>query len=80
MPNNSPSFEQLALADAEGHVTEGEQTLAHQRQIVARVEQDGHDASTARELLAIFEETLAMHKADRERLRQEAGLTQPTHD
>lgn len=68
-----PSFEQLALAQAERHVADGEKTVARQREIVARLERDGHDASTARELLSAFEESLVMHKADRERLRQEAG-------
>jgi hypothetical protein len=60
------------LAQAERHVADGEQHVARQRRaIVAELERDGHDASIARELLKIFEETLARHIADRDLIRDE---------
>jgi hypothetical protein len=62
------------LALAERHVTQGEQHVAKQRAIVAELERDGHDASSARELLDVFEQTQATHMADRDRLRKELGL------
>lgn len=70
---SDPSLEQLALAQAERHVAQGEDAVAHRREIVTQLERDGHDASMARELLSAFEETLAMFKADRERLRQDVS-------
>ncbi len=65
------------LALAERHVAEGERVVARQREIVAELERDGHDAAAAqaRQLLAQFEELLALHVADRDRLRKELGLS-----
>ena len=61
------------LAQAECHVIDGEQHVTRQRELVARLEQDGDTAvaSEARELLAQFVEMQAMHVADRDRLRRE---------
>jgi hemerythrin len=60
------------LAEADRHVAEGEQHVARQREMVAELERDGHDAKAARELLRQFEQTLAMHVADRDRWRGES--------
>lgn len=59
------------LAQAEQHVALGERHVRHQREIVAKLEQDGHDAEEALKLLAQFEELQALHIADRDRLRKE---------
>jgi hypothetical protein len=59
------------LAQAERHVVTGERTLARQRAIVAGLQQDGHDTAQARSLLARFQETQALHIADRDRLHRE---------
>jgi len=58
------------LAQAERHVAEGESYVERQRQIVAELERDGHDAATAKALLATFEEMQATQIAERDRLRQ----------
>jgi len=63
------------LALAEQHVAQGHEHVAKQRRIVADLETDGHvDAAVkGRALLAEFEKLLAMHIADRDRLRKELG-------
>lgn len=68
------------LAQAERHVSEGERHLASQRRIVAELERDGHPVEQARELLRLFEDTQAMHIADRDRLREDlAWLDSPLY-
>ena len=62
------------LAQAERHVADGERHITRQRQIIAELERDGHDAGSAKELLTIFEETQAIHIADRDRLKEEARI------
>jgi hypothetical protein len=59
------------LAQAEQHVALGERHVRHQREIVGKLQQDGHDAQEALKLLAQFEDLQAMHVADRDRLRKE---------
>jgi hypothetical protein len=64
------------LAQARRHVAIGERHIARQRELVIELERDGHDASSAKQLLVQFEELQALHIADRDRLEQElaAGL------
>jgi hypothetical protein len=59
------------LARAETHVKEGETHIARQGELVAKLEQDGHDSVEARASLILFQEMQAMHIADRDRLRKE---------
>jgi len=59
------------LAQAERHVAQGQQHVTRQRRVIAELECDGHDAKAARQLLKQFEEMLALHIADRDRLREE---------
>jgi hypothetical protein len=59
------------LALAERHASEAEIHVARQRELVAKMEQSGHETGLARALLLKFEELLAIHKADRDRLRSE---------
>jgi hypothetical protein len=59
------------LAAAERHLAEAGRQVANQRDLVAALERDGHDADQPTQLLEHFEEVLAMHLADRDRLRKE---------
>jgi hypothetical protein len=65
------------LAQAQRHIAQGNRHVAQQREIVDKLERDGHDASRAWSLLAQFEELLAMHIADRDRLRKELEALGP---
>jgi hypothetical protein len=56
------------LALAEEHVARGAENVARQREMIAELERDGHDAKQARAMLAEFEQLQAMHVADRDRL------------
>jgi len=60
------------LAAAERHVAEVERHLANQRELVAQLERDGRDTAHAKQLLEQFEEVLAIHVAERDRLRRSA--------
>jgi hypothetical protein len=62
-------FDHLALA--ERHISQGERHVRRQRELVAQLSRDGHDIAQARSLLTQFEEMLALHKADRDRLLRE---------
>ena len=68
---------ELHLAQAERHVIESEHHVARQRELIATMERDGHDTLQARATLAQFEEMQALHRADRDRLRQELRHTSP---
>jgi hypothetical protein len=59
------------LAQAERHVAEGEAHLARQRELIRKLERDGHGTRAARLFLRSLEETQALHLADRERIRRE---------
>ena len=63
-----------SLAVAERHVAEAEHEVARQRMIVAGLALRGRDSGRATQLLRRFEKLLAMHVADRDRLRKELGL------
>ena len=60
---------------AESHVELGEQTVSRQRELIVELERGGHDTSLARVLLQTFEQSQAMHLADRARLRAELAET-----
>jgi hypothetical protein len=62
------------LAMAERHVPEGLRNIARQREIVAELERDGHDATLARELLAAFEVTQPAHGDHLATIKRELGL------
>jgi hypothetical protein len=62
------------LARTEWQIVEAERRVARQREIVEELERAGRRATAARGLLAAFESLLAMHLADRKRLRKELGL------
>jgi hypothetical protein len=55
------------LSRAEAHVANGQKRIAQQHEIIAELDREGHDTVSARELLATFEKTQAMHVANRDR-------------
>ena len=59
------------LAQAEGHVSIGDEIIARQRRLIFRLDRDGHDSTEARGLLGLFEDVQKMHEADRDRLLKE---------
>ena len=59
------------LEQARRHVADGDKHVARQRQLVAKLDRDGHDSSEARRLLEQFEELLRLHIQDRDRLIKE---------
>jgi len=63
------------LAKAEEHVAKGEEHVRRQRELVAELARDGHDTGTARAVLGTFEELLAAHVADRERITKELAAS-----
>ena len=54
--------------DAELRVQRAQRRLDRQREAVAALERAGQDAAKAKRYLRIFEKTLAIHVADRDRL------------
>jgi len=56
------------LSRAEAHVANGQARLAQQREIIAELDREGHDTAPAKDVLASFERTQAMHIANRDRI------------
>jgi hypothetical protein len=61
------------LTLAERLIAQSQSLIVRQRQLIAEIEGNGHDSATARELLRQFQETQAIHVADRDRLLKELG-------
>ena len=59
------------LKQAERHIAEGRGHVERQRQIVEELVRRGDDARRSTALLELFEETLAKHIEDRDRIRSE---------
>jgi len=70
MPEDRKMIERH-LAQAEEAVRLGRSHIARQIEIVAELERDGHDATTARELLRTFEDLQVQHEGHRDRLLAE---------
>lgn len=62
------------LLKAERYVAQGENHVAARRRRLRELERDGHSTDHARDLLDIFEQTLATRVADRDRLVSELRL------
>jgi hypothetical protein len=62
------------LSMAERHMIQGTEHVARQRELVARLENDGQDLFQAKQLLARFEELLHLHIVDRDRILGQLGL------
>jgi hypothetical protein len=58
------------LAIVHRHVARGEQIVARQREIIARLERAGCDTSDAERLLLQFEELQSLHVEDCDRLEK----------
>ena len=71
-------LEHLALV--EEHIQQGERHIQRQRELLAELERDGHDAAAARarSLLQVFEQSQLVHLAELERLRHQitTGIAQ----
>jgi len=52
------------LAQAERHAAEGNRHLARQEQLIAQLDQHGHDTTEALKVLSTFRSTQALHEAD----------------
>jgi hypothetical protein len=61
------------LASAEDHIAKGAEHIRRQREIVAELERDGHDAALARKLLVEFENMQRLNVTERDRLVKELG-------
>jgi hypothetical protein len=59
---------ELDLRRAEAHVANGHARIAQQREIIAELDREGHDTAPAKDMLASFERTQAMHIAHRDRI------------
>jgi hypothetical protein len=59
------------LAQAHRHVAEGEERVVRQTELVARLVHAGHDTKMASTLLKTFQDTLALMRADLQRLLEE---------
>ena len=59
------------LAEAERHVLEGERLVQRQRATIEERRHAGLEVELATDLLAMMEDTLGLHIADRDRLRRE---------
>jgi len=62
---------QRHLAQADAHIDTGYRNIARQRDVIAQLERDGHDTALARDTLMQFEQSQALHIADRERILRE---------
>jgi hypothetical protein len=68
-------MEQTVALKHLGKIVEGGQRrLDRQRRIVADLERGGRDSRRSRELLQLFEGTLAMYLSHRDRLRNQLAL------
>jgi hypothetical protein len=64
------------LSTADRHVAEGEMHVERQRILVENLARDRHDTKQAEALLKQFEEVLALHMQDRDRLLKELAESQ----
>jgi hypothetical protein len=63
------------LTAVERHIVEAQCEVAKQREHVTRWERDGYDITESNWLLALWEENLDRHFANRAWLRRELGLS-----
>jgi hypothetical protein len=64
-------LEQRHLQEAERHVAQGLEHIDKERRIIAELDRDGHDTSTARELLKTLEQSQRMHEEHRDHIKAE---------
>ena len=56
------------LSRAEAHVANGQKRIAQQHEIIAELDREGQDTAPAKDMLASFERTQAMHVANRDQI------------
>ena len=66
-----PALVRKHLAQAEIDVAAGTEHVERQREILAELGRDGHPTTQAEQLLRTFEDSLALHIEERDRLRKE---------
>jgi len=59
------------LEEAERHVVRGERLISEQKLRIANLERDGHDSTTARELLETYRALQDEHLKNRDRIIKE---------
>ena len=64
---------QRHLEQTEGHLAASDKLIADQRALIARLEQQGFDITSAKGVLGNLEEMRKLHVADRDRLLRELG-------
>jgi hypothetical protein len=67
------------LSDAERHVSMGRSLIVRQREIVYRLERDGHYAGEAKRLLATSEKLQKIFMAERDRLLRKLASAKASH-
>jgi hypothetical protein len=55
----------LRLADANFHVAQGNEHIARQRELIAKLEHNGHDTIAACEVLDVFLDSQILHERHR---------------
>jgi hypothetical protein len=63
-----PDILKQHLAQTEEHIQLGHLHIAHQRELIAELERDHHDSTSAKSLLDLFEQLRTTHEAIRDRL------------
>jgi hypothetical protein len=71
---------QKHLSEAERQVSVGRSVIVRQREIVYRLERDGHFAGEAKQLLATSEKLQKMYMADRDRLLRKLASAKASHE
>ena len=56
------------LTQVEAHIAKGHERIAQQHEFIAELDREGHDTAPAKDMLASFERTQAMHIANRDRI------------
>ena len=78
-PGTDQKLLEKHLSDAEKQVSKGRSVIVRQREIVYRLERDGHYAGEAKRLLATSEKLQKMHLADRDRLLRKLASAKASH-
>jgi hypothetical protein len=65
--------DELAVADRA--VTEGQERIARQAEVVCELEAQGHDTTEARNLLLVMQQTLDAANTDRQQILRELAST-----
>ena len=67
----------LKLADANFHVAQGNEHIARQRRLIAKLEHNGHDTIAAREVLDVFLDSQILHERHRDNVLATQEIRRP---